>query len=190
MGDLHYLPVDPQPDGERPGLTSGDFDPSTTARERAVDLLHEQTSLLLDVCETVVDTLLARTDVLTWLATGQRIPAHPLAPAWGAGLIPDTFGLGVRDPICPREHLIDTTTDRRMLWHLAHELSAGTTERQREFGRAAETYLHATCVHHWHEWRGDEEIEAHRQCLWCNDVQWRSDDPVDPWSDATPERVR
>jgi hypothetical protein len=33
-------------------------------------------------------------------------------------------------------------------------------------------YLNETCGHHWHEWAGDEDIAAHRQCSWCSDVEW------------------
>ena len=109
--------------------------------------------------------------------------------------IPDVFPRGVRDPFCSQGHVVETPTDRRMLWNLAHELSAGTTQRQRELGRAAEAYLHATCEHHWHESLtccdppDDGCYPPHRQCLWCNTVQWPTGNPDQPWADPPPEVI-
>lgn len=103
--------------------------------------------------------------------------------------IPDVFPRGVRDPLCPDEHVIADSTDRRLLWHLEGELAiGGTTEQQRDLGRALSQYLHATCEHHWHEHLAccetpDECPPPHRQCLWCNYVQWHAGDPASPWSD-------
>jgi hypothetical protein len=105
--------------------------------------------------------------------------------------IPDIFGRGVRDPLCPQGHVIETATDRRLLWHLARELSGGVTKSQRDIGWAAERYLHVTCEHHWHEHlKCCEPAEGcpppHRQCLWCNDVEWATGDPERPWSAGLP----
>lgn len=91
------------------------------------------------------------------------------------------FPRGVTDPFCAQEHVIETSTDRRLLWHLELQLSGSGDERLRESGRALSRYLHATCEHHWHEHLtcctppNDGCEPAHRQCLWCNDVVWGGD---------------
>jgi hypothetical protein len=83
------------------------------------------------------------------------------------------FPRGVCDPLCPQEHAIETTTDHRLLWHLESVLAvSGTTDYLRDVGRDLHRYLNETCQHHWHEYAGDDDIPAHRQCLWCNDVIW------------------
>lgn len=74
----------------------------------------------------------------------------------------------------PRGEPCLTPVDRRWLWHLENSLSVvATTEYQREILHDLRQYLHETCEHHWgRDWPGDEDIAAHRQCLWCNEVEW------------------
>jgi hypothetical protein len=82
------------------------------------------------------------------------------------------FTRGVSDPFCPDGHIITTTTDHRLLWHIRMALSGMGGDRARELQRDLSSYLNATCDHHWHGWAGDDCIAAHVQCLWCNDVVW------------------
>lgn len=84
------------------------------------------------------------------------------------------FPRGVSDPLCPDEHVIDTTTDHRLLWHIEGVLAVNARwdsplgELQRDLRR----YLNTSCQHHWHDYEAGGDIPAHRQCLWCNDVIW------------------
>jgi hypothetical protein len=86
---------------------------------------------------------------------------------------------GVTDPLCPDEHVITTSTDRRLLWHLEMVLSGLAGDRARETGHTLRRYLYDTCDHHWHDYvtccepRNEGCIPPHRQCLWCNDVEWQ-----------------
>lgn len=81
------------------------------------------------------------------------------------------FPRGVADPECPRGHVIETTTDHRLLWHLENTLAvAATNDTLRETARDLRRYLNETCQHHWHEHAAEGEIPARRQCLWCNVV--------------------
>lgn len=89
----------------------------------------------------------------------------------------DRFPRGVLDPFGPNGEVIFTPTDRRMLWHVEGVLAvAGTNDTLRNLGRAIHAYLNETCVHHWHDYTPDpaneNDVPAHRQCLWCNDVEW------------------
>jgi hypothetical protein len=69
-----------------------------------------------------------------------------------------------------------TTTDRRWLWRLEGFLAVhATSEAHRQMAADLQIYLHETCEHHWNDYAGDEEIDAHRQCLWCNDVEWQDE---------------
>lgn len=93
------------------------------------------------------------------------------------------FPRGVTDPFCSQDHTLDDiSTDRRLLWHLELVLSSGP-EYQRDTARAVARYLHDTCEHHWHESLtccdppNDGCIPPHRQCLWCNTVEWADDAP-------------
>lgn len=66
-----------------------------------------------------------------------------------------------------------TSLDRRWLWRLEqHLVICGTTQYHRDMARDLRQYLNETCEHHWSVWPGDEHIEAHRQCTWCNHVEW------------------
>ena len=93
----------------------------------------------------------------------------------------------VLDLYCPADHVVDTPIDRRMLWHVEGVLAvAATNDTLRQFAQDLRRYLNATCAHHWHEYEPDpanpNDIAAHRQCLWCSDVEWR--DEQDGASDA------
>lgn len=92
----------------------------------------------------------------------------------------DRWPRGVLDPYCPDGHLIDTPTDRRLLWHLEGWLMVrATTDEQRQMASDIQQYLNETCVHHWHGYAPDpnneHDVPAHKQCLWCNDVEWRGE---------------
>lgn len=87
--------------------------------------------------------------------------------------IPDAFPRGVTDPFCSQGHVVETPTDRRLLWHLELELSQSGDVRLREQGLTLAGYLASTCEHHWHDYAGDPNILAHRQCLWCSHVEWK-----------------
>lgn len=94
-----------------------------------------------------------------------------------AGTWQDRMPRSVLDLYCAADHIVTTPTDRRMLWHIEAALAVtATNEMQRQLGRDLRQYLHATCEHHWHEYEPDPEnpndIAAHRQCVWCSDVEW------------------
>lgn len=66
-----------------------------------------------------------------------------------------------------------TTLDRRWLWRLESFLAiCGTNPGQHQMGRDLRQYLNETCVHHWHSHAAEGEIEAHRMCLYCGDLEW------------------
>jgi hypothetical protein len=94
------------------------------------------------------------------------------------------FPRGVTDPLCAQGHVIETSMDHRMLWYLEMQIcgSAPTGSHLMEQWRALKAYLNATCQHHWHEYVAEpgDDIGSHRQCLWCNDVEW-----ADGWNGAT-----
>lgn len=69
-----------------------------------------------------------------------------------------------------------TTLDRRWLWHVEGQLAVlATTDHLRDVQRDLAQFLHETCEHHWgSDWPGDDHVPAHRQCVWCNYVDWVS----------------
>lgn len=69
-----------------------------------------------------------------------------------------------------------TTSDRRWLWRLEGFLAvSGTTATHRQMQADLQIYLHETCEHHWNDYRAEQDIAAHRQCLWCCDVEWKDE---------------
>lgn len=82
------------------------------------------------------------------------------------------FPRGVMDPFCPREHVIETTTDHRILWHLEAELALSGDPRMRAAGVNLRRYLNVACQHHWHDHDPEPDVSAHRQCMWCHRVEW------------------
>ena len=75
--------------------------------------------------------------------------------------------------LCSQGDPDETSVDRRWLWRLEGFLAvSGTTDLQRQMGRDLAEYLFETCEHHWHEAAAENDIPAHRQCLWCNEVEW------------------
>lgn len=85
----------------------------------------------------------------------------------------DVFPRSIIDPKGPRGEPVTATTDRRLLWHIEGWLAVnGTNEGQHRVRLAIYRYLCDTCEHHWLDYEGDETIPAHKQCLWCNDVDW------------------
>ncbi|WP_146231834.1 hypothetical protein [Lentzea atacamensis] len=67
-----------------------------------------------------------------------------------------------------------TTLDRRWLWRIENQLAvcAPSGGYLAQLRKDLYQYLCETCIHHWNVWPGDEHIEAHRQCTWCNHVEW------------------
>ena len=85
---------------------------------------------------------------------------------------------GVLDPLGPRGEVIETPVDRRWLWHIENFLAvAATTDHQRELAGKLRRYLHETCDHHWQHYGAGDDIPAHRQCLWCTEVDWLGAEP-------------
>lgn len=82
------------------------------------------------------------------------------------------------------EQPIFTSADRRWLWCVESGLAvSATNDEQRQLARDLRAYLTETCEHHRvdyarSEWRHpvtgvvEDVIPAHRQCLWCHDVEW------------------
>jgi hypothetical protein len=94
----------------------------------------------------------------------------------------DRWPRGVLDPHCPEGHAIDTSTDRLLLWHIELVVGGGPVGiEQRQLAADLRRYLNDTCEHHWHGYTPDpdneNDVPAHRQCLWCNTVEWR--EPAD-----------
>ena len=93
----------------------------------------------------------------------------------------DRMPASVTDLFNPNDELVTTPTDRRMLWHIESVLAVNAgNDRLRQLGRDLRSYLNETCGHHWSEYRPDptneDDIAAHRQCLWCHDVEWLAPD--------------
>lgn len=106
-------------------------------------------------------------------------------PSWPSDVVPEwqttherkpqlTLPRGVFDKYGPDGELIQTPTDHRMLWHLENRLAlAPSTPYLQEAYSLLLAYLQGNCQHHWREYEAEEGYcEAHRQCLWCNDVIW------------------
>lgn len=72
------------------------------------------------------------------------------------------------------------TSDRRYLWDMHSRLIGvnmfGPTQMFK-FKEALREYLHSTCRHVWSEYipGPDDVILRHRQCYWCNLVEWWED---------------
>lgn len=85
----------------------------------------------------------------------------------------DRAGRIILDPNGPSGQPISTPADRRWLWRIEGFLAVmANTGLQRALARDLRQYLNETCEHHWHDCAADEVIPAHRQCLWCCDVDW------------------
>ena len=89
----------------------------------------------------------------------------------------------VLDPLDPGGEPITTPADRRWLWRLEGDLAvSATNDTLRQLARDLSAYLHETCEHHWRDYEAStwdhpdvaegDVIPAHRQCLWCSDVDW------------------
>ncbi len=83
------------------------------------------------------------------------------------------------DSAGPNGEPCDTPTDRRWLWRLESMLavsapSGGVLDDLRKDLRV---YLNETCAHHWQEYEAEPNyVGAHRQCRWCNDLEWKQAD--------------
>ena len=93
------------------------------------------------------------------------------------------FPNGVLDPFGPSGEPVFTTTDRRLLWHIEGWLSVSAPGGGGDLRLALYRYLCETCEHHWQDCGEDvarhpdtgevhSVIPAHRQCLWCSEVEW------------------
>ena len=101
---------------------------------------------------------------------------------------PGDWPRGVADPYCPSGHLIETPIDHRLLWHIEGELAvSGTTDAHRDLAERLREYLTATCRHHWHDCTLEPDVDALRQCLWCNAVEWGPVPPPDDDPCGRPE---
>lgn len=95
-----------------------------------------------------------------------------------------TLPRGVFDKYGPHGELIETPTDHRMLWNLENKLAVGATnDHLREAHALLLAYLQGNCQHHWQEYGKccddpDCPYQPHRQCLWCNDVEWTNEPGV------------
>lgn len=120
------------------------------------------------------------------VAVGVTKGKAPVAPSIRTGTWRDVFPRSVLDPFGPDGEPIFTSTDRRLLWHIEETLGVYAPIRNdglQVLHRALRSYLNGTCEHHWRdyevsEWRHpdtgevEDQIPAHRQCLWCNEVEW------------------
>lgn len=82
----------------------------------------------------------------------------------------------ILDPNDALGNPLDTPIDRRWLWRIEGLLAvAATNDALRQLAADLSAYLHETCGHHWRHYDGDEDIPAHDQCLWCNEVTFTSE---------------
>jgi len=108
--------------------------------------------------------------VLAWHHGNRSLPSHGIQPP---GTWRDRAPRSILDPAGPRDELVPALADRRWLWHIEGMLAvAGTSDLLRQLGTDLRGYLTESCEHHWLPYQGDEDIPAHRQCLWCPEVEW------------------
>lgn len=78
-----------------------------------------------------------------------------------------------------------TTLDRRWLWRVAGMLTVNAPHGGHldQLRVDLVQYLHETCEHHWQHFDAEPEepgytvaIPEHRQCLWCNTIEWPTED--------------
>jgi hypothetical protein len=78
----------------------------------------------------------------------------------------------LRSPEGPDGEPCPTPMDRRWLWRIEAFLAVyGTTDAHRAMSRDLREYLNETCEHVWREEEAENDFPAHRQCLWCNDIE-------------------
>jgi hypothetical protein len=98
----------------------------------------------------------------------------------------DRMPRSVVDPFDAHDQPVFTPTDRRMLWHIESTLAvfAPVGSRLARLAGDLRSYLNATCEHHWHEYQPDpaneNDVPAHRQCMWCHDIEWFGGDTEEP----------
>lgn len=105
-------------------------------------------------------------------------------PSWPSDVVPEWYAVhdrkperllprGIFDQYGPDGEVITTPTDHRMLWHVRDHLLGVSVPYVREVFEFLNDYLGATCQHHWKSHEAEEGYcDAHRQCLWCHDVEW------------------
>lgn len=82
----------------------------------------------------------------------------------------------VLDPFNAHGEVVTAPMDRRWLWRIESILGAAyTTDTQHQLVNDLRAYLVETCEHHWRDYEGDEDIPAHRQCMWCAALEWAAD---------------
>lgn len=103
----------------------------------------------------------------------------------------ESFPRGVSDPFCPVGCPIETPTDHRLLWHLEAVLAvdAPTGSRLDHVRRDLRRYLNERCDHHWHFSNDEDDVSAHWQCLWCDDVRRWPNGLSDPAAPAAKQRL-
>jgi hypothetical protein len=78
----------------------------------------------------------------------------------------------VLDPLNAHDEVVTTPMDRRWLWRVEGLLAVtATNDTQRQLAADLSAYLSETCEHHWRDQPGDNEIPAHRQCMWCSNLE-------------------
>jgi hypothetical protein len=73
---------------------------------------------------------------------------------------------------------VPTSVDRRWLWRVLHfmDVSATTATQRKAFNDLRE-YLRESCEHVWrYADAGYMGTPAHRQCFWCDHVEWLGGD--------------
>lgn len=92
----------------------------------------------------------------------------------------DRAPLSLLDPNDPDGEPCSTPMDRRWLWRLESFLAvSGTNDTLRQMGSDLRQYLNESCEHHWRHYATETDVSwpipAHKQCLWCSDVEWTAD---------------
>lgn len=70
---------------------------------------------------------------------------------------------------------LTTPMDRRWLWRIEGALAI-SSRHDSQLLADLKQYLNETCEHHWLHYDGDEVVDEHEQCLWCNRVEWKGGD--------------
>lgn len=113
------------------------------------------------------------------------------APSWPSDVVPEwqpthdrnpqlLLPRGVFDKYGPHGEIIETPTDHRLLWYVRDNL-IGCPDYLRPTFEVLNDYLAANCQHHWRDYPTCCEPPKpdchppHRQCLWCNSVEWLED---------------
>lgn len=69
---------------------------------------------------------------------------------------------------------LTTPMDRRWLWRIEGALAI-SSQHDSQLLKDLKQYLYETCEHHWLHYDGDEVVAEHRQCMWCDTVDWKGE---------------